>query len=725
MTYAFRAWLAAVGFAALAAAAWPADGRAAASGWSANEHGAVRLIAGSDAGGGRTLRLGIHFRMNPGWKIYWRSPGDAGFPPSPDWTGSANLDRAVLSWPTPERYSVVGLDTLGYRDEVVLPVAATVSEPGGPVSLKVGLRYLTCDDVCVPYFVRLALEVPGGGDGLSAEESLIERFASRVPRTGGDRPIRIAAATAVGAPVTGALEVEIAADAPLVRPDVYVEGPDGWTFGAPDYRIGADGKTAFARIAARAPPGGGASLAGRELRFIAVDGDRASEQVLALLAPQTAAPAAGGSLWAVLLLAVAGGLILNLMPCVLPVLSLKLLSAVGHGGGDRRTVRTGFLATAAGIVVSFAVLATGVAGLRLAGETAGWGIQFQQPVFLAFMAVVVILFAANLFGLFEIRLPGAVSDAAAGAGSRSHGVAGHFLTGAFATLLATPCSAPFLGTAVSFALSRGAAEIYAVFLCLGIGLALPYLAAAGFPGLAARLPRPGPWMTTLRRGLAILLLATAAWLVTVLAVQLGVWRAVAVGAALTVLLAGLALARPEAARGGRTGRGLGAAAAAAALALALWSGPGAAPVGARTADWAPFDRQAIARSVAGGAVVFVDVTADWCITCQVNKALVLDTDPVRQRLAGDGVVAMVADWTRPSDAIAAYLRSFGRYGIPFNAVYGPARPDGEPLPELLTRRAVLGALDRAAGAPADGRPENAAPTRQADDTRAPNAYDGG
>lgn len=696
-----------LGLAALAlSAAWPGEARAAASQWWTNEHGAVRLIAASNAvGDDRTLRLGIHFRMNERWKIYWRSPGDAGFPPQPDWSGSENLDKATLSWPAPERFSVIGLETLGYGDEVVLPVDATLVEPGSPLLIQAKIPYLTCDDVCVPYVADLALRLPRGAATSSVETALIERFAALVPRSGPDLPIRVASLSAVGGDVTRALELTIAADAPLSRPDIYVEGPEGWGFGPPDYRIDPDGKTAFARIAALAPPKGGGSLAGREMILTVVDGVRASEQALTPTAAQTASPAAAPvserALWLVLLLAVAGGLILNLMPCVLPVLSLKLVSAMGHGGGDRSEVRTGFLASAAGILVSFLVLATGVAGLRLAGESVGWGVQFQQPVFLVFMAIVVTLFSANLFGLFEIRLPGRVSDmAAAAGGQRNKGVPGHFLTGVFATLLATPCSAPFLGTAVSFALSRGSAEIYAVFLCLGIGLALPYLAGAAFPGIATRMPRPGPWMATLRRGLGILLLGTAIWLVTVLAVQLGTRSAVAVAAALAALLLGLVLARPGVERTPRLGRGLAGIAGAAALAIAIWSGSG--PGGATAsvpAHWKPFDRQAIASAVASGAVVFVDVTADWCITCQVNKALVLNNETVRGRLAGDGVVAMVADWTRPSDEIGAYLKSFGRFGIPFNAVYGPARPNGEPLPELLTETAVLEAMDRAAGGP--------------------------
>jgi suppressor for copper-sensitivity B len=393
------------------------------------------------------------------------------------------------------------------------------------------------------------------------------------------------------------------------------------------------------------------------------------------------------------------------------VLSLKLLSAIGFAGAAPARVRLGFLASAAGILASFLALAGALVALKAAGATIGWGIQFQQPLFLVFMTVLVTLFAANLWGLFEVPLPRAVADALGGtgpgAGDDSGGeagggsLAGHFATGAFATLLATPCSAPFLGTAVGFALARGPVEIVSVFLALGIGLALPYLLVAAAPGLARLLPRPGRWMLTLRRLLGLALALTAAWLLGVLATQEGAVAALAVGAAMVAATLALGLLR----------RPLGGIAA---LALALLSFgapllPDARPSGAAAAAadlgsdiaWVPFDRAAIAAEVAAGRTVFVDVTADWCITCQVNKSLVIHRGAVAERLSGaagrggGAVVAMRADWTRPDPAIAAYLADHGRYGIPFNRVYGPGAPDGIALPELLTEAAVLDALERA------------------------------
>jgi suppressor for copper-sensitivity B len=426
---------------------------------------------------------------------------------------------------------------------------------------------------------------------------------------------------------------------------------------------------------------------------------------------------------AVLGLALLGGLILNLMPCVLPVLSIKLLAVLGHGGADPAEVRRGFLASAAGIVVSFLALATAALALRATGRAAGWGLQFQEPAFLVVMAFILLLFAANLWGRFEFRLPGAVANVAGTAGG-AHSLSGHFLTGAFATLLATPCSAPFLGTAVGFALARGPFEIYAVFAALGVGLALPYLLVAAVPRLATALPRPGAWMGKLKRVLALALVATVIWLLVVLAAQSG--PVVAGLVAVMLVVAAVALwPLPEAGPRMRAASwlsvaGLALLAAGGVIALPSYAPNGASeglpsvgqttakglPSEARSAKdgWRTFHRDAIDREVAAGRVVFVDVTADWCVTCKVNKALVLDRGEVRKRLEAPGIVAMRADWTRPDAAIADYLKSFGRYGIPFNAVYGPGRPEGLPLPELLTERAVLAALAAAAGAPAEEAP---------------------
>jgi suppressor for copper-sensitivity B len=396
--------------------------------------------------------------------------------------------------------------------------------------------------------------------------------------------------------------------------------------------------------------------------------------------------------------ALMGGLILNLMPCVLPVLSLKILALIGHGGGDKKEIRSGFLATAAGIVVSFLALAAMTSVVKLAGSAVGWGVQFQQPLFLGIMIALITLFAANLFGWFEIPLPQFLADIGANSG-QGGGWVGHFATGAFATLLATPCSAPFLGTAVGFALAHGTLEIFSIFLLLGLGMAMPYLAVAAWPQLAQKLPRPGGWMITARKVLGLALLATGLWLLSVLAIVIGLRVGVAMAAVMGLALVLLALAH----RIPALPKGLVmVATVAAAIGLSMLGEAPAAEDKKAIAKglWKPFDQAAMAAEVAAGHTVFVDVTAEWCLTCQVNKQAVVYRGDVAKRLKAPGIIAMQADWTRPDETIANYLASFGRYGIPFDAVYGPGAPNGVVLPELLTEDAVLQALDQASGKPA-------------------------
>jgi len=442
----------------------------------------------------------------------------------------------------------------------------------------------------------------------------------------------------------------------------------------------------------------------------------------------------GGTPFALILLfALLGGLILNLMPCVLPVLSIKLLGVVGHGGGQTRLVRLSFLSSAAGILFAFLVLAGALIALKSGGMAIGWGIQFQQPWFLIAMTLLVTAFALNLWGVFEVRLPLWISDLGEHA-SHVHGLGGHFLQGAFATLLATPCSAPFLGTAVGFALARGWGEITAVFAMLGLGLALPYLGVAAFPGLATRLPKPGHWMVTLKRFLGLALIATGVWLLSVLMTSVGLKAAALVGvltAAAAGLLALTRLKRPGASK--RAFIGISAAVIAAFLAPG-WLG-NAAQVGAIGKAggasnilerlWQPFDEGKIPGLIAQGKTVFIDVTADWCITCQVNKALVLNREEVLTAFQGKDVIIMQADWTRPDPMISDFLARHQRYGIPFDAVYGPGAPKGVVLPELLSQDAVLDAFKRAARPSRVSSSKAPGDTTQDDTTQDDTTQDGG
>ncbi|MGH6882692.1 MAG: protein-disulfide reductase DsbD family protein, partial [Hypericibacter sp.] len=640
------------------------------------------------------------------WKTYWRSPGDAGYPIAVDWAGSGNLAKADLLWPVPHRFTLFGLDTFGYKDEVVLPVIATLNEPGKPLSIKAHLRYLVCETVCIPYEADLALEIPAGDALPSAQAQLIDRYYAQVPGDGRAQGLALEQVALAGSDTKPSLEVTARSTLTgFTTPDLIVEAPPGLYFGKPEIQLGEDDKLARFTLPitreANAP-----ALSGAAVTLTLTDGIRGLERNVTL-SPAASSGQKFSGLLAMIGVALLGGLLLNLMPCVLPVLSLKLLGVAGHGGGEKAHVRLSFLVSAAGVLAAFLLLAAMLAALCAAGLAIGWGIQFQQPLFLAMMALIVTLFAANLMGWFEITLPGWLgslasdADEAAGRAADRRSLPGYFLTGMLATLLATPCSAPFVGTAVSFALSRGALDIFVIFGAMGLGLALPYLAIAAFPGIAVALPRPGRWMIHLRRLLGIALAATAAWLLSVLAGDIGIWGVAILAGLLIALAMALALLHrlPDNKRpllwGGAAVLGI----AALALPALISSGPTAQ---ARTqaqaglaGGWVPFEEARIGDLVAQGRTVIVDVTADWCITCLANKTLVLDRPEMKAAFETAKVVTMRADWTRPDEAISRYLARFGRYGIPFNAVYGPKAPEGILLPELLSRDAVLDAIARA------------------------------
>jgi len=625
-----------------------------ASDWVTSDAGRVRLIsARATLAEASTLRLGLQFDLAPDWKIYWRTPGDAGYPPRIDWTGSQGLGEVSFRWPAPHRFVLAGLQNYGYQGEVVLPIDASLIVPGRAISLKARVEFLACAKLCVPQEAELSLDLAAGDGAPSVYAHNIARFDALVPGEGERHGLSLKRAEALGEGASSRLRLVVGTDEPFVAPDLFVESADIPSFAEPRVTLSPDRRLATFEIEPSSPPT--RSLVGAPLTVTVVDGLRSLEATVdPVAASSDATPLIG-----MLLIALLGGLILNLMPCVLPVLSIKLLGILGHGGGERAHARLSFLASAAGIVASFLALAALAITLRQAGLAVGWGIQFQQPAFLAVMVLILLLFAANLWGGFEINLPRWLLDRTP-AGEAQPSLTGHFLSGALATLLATPCSAPFLGTAIGFALARGPLEIVAIFIALGIGMAAPFLLVAVWPDAVLRLPRPGRWMIRVRVAMGIALAGTALWLLTVLVAQIQ-----------TV---------PSAQEN-------------------------VAPSG--TIAWVPFDPAAIPSLVAGGKTVFVDVTADWCITCKVNKLAVVERGEVARMLSAPGLVAMRADWTRPDVVITDYLASFGRYGIPFNAVYGPGAPEGIALPELLNEQSVLDALARAA--PPHPTPEPAEP----------------
>ena len=644
--------------AALLPALWPAVSPASESAWTGDQTiGEARLVSAVAATGTlETLPLGLEFTLAPGWKIYWRTPGEAGLSPVINLADSPTPGLSgSFRWPLPKRFDAFGFDNFGYENAVILPFNVTGHAVGAPVQITADLEALACADICVPLAGRLELTLPDGTATPSRHAQAMAQYAAMVPRpadqdgvSASAPSLRIVAAEAR----EGGLHVALAEGAPAVA-ELFVEGLPNIAFKAPEKR--ADG------LFMAAVPAEALQLAGQRLTLTVSAPPEFGEFEVAVAAaggaaggvgsvPSDGMLSAGAGLSArIMLLAFLGGLILNLMPCVLPVLALKLSSVLSAVGAPRRELRLRFLAGAAGIISSFMLLAGGLAMLRLAGGTVGWGIQFQNPVFLMVMIAMLGIFALSLVDRVIIPVP-RFAQALAGTtgGPQDSSYRGDFLAGMLATILATPCSAPFVGTAVAAALSGGMTDLFGIFLALGIGLAAPWLLVAAHPSLVAFLPRPGPWMAWMKRGLALLLLGTMLWLGTVLAEV-------------------LSPAAPDRANSDTL--------------------------------WRPWSQQVMADSLAAGTPVFVDVTADWCVTCKANKALVLNREPVAAAMAravnqGE-LVLLRADWTRPDDAIAGFLASHGRFGIPFNMLITPQGKADVILPEILTGRSVMDALENA------------------------------
>jgi len=629
--------------------------QAAESGWVGDATiGEARLVSAVAATGDLDhLPLGLEFTLAPGWKIYWRTPGEAGLAPVlyPDDAATPGID-VTFSWPLPTRFDAFGFDNFGYENAVILPISLSGFTKGAAVSLSADLEALVCKDICVPLQGRLFLTIPAGPATPTRHAQAIAQFAAMVPRPANadgisaSAPDLAIAAASISRDGSGAPGLLLQIDGlPGPVRDIFVEGVPSVAFKAPLPRddglfmkaAGADIpdlRTVLFTVTVDAPPQAGA--------FLVNIGDDAAPAQRSERAFET-------SLLGIMLIAVLGGLILNLMPCVLPVLAMKLSAVLATAGAGRRELRLRFLAGAAGIMASFMLLAGGLALVRMAGGTVGWGIQFQNPIFLTVMIIMIGLFALSLVDGVRFAVPGFVQTIGGG-NSGGSGYRQDFLTGMLATILATPCSAPFVGTAVAAALSGGMGAHFVIFAAMGAGLAAPWMLVAAFPATVGLLPRPGPWMVWMKRGLALMLAGTMIWLMTV--------------------LAGVIM-------------------------------PTAAPDRAGTSAyvWQPWSPAAMQQARAASLPVFVDVTADWCITCKANKALVLDRDPVASVLAravADGkLVLLQADWTRPDPEIAAFLAAHGRFGIPFNIIYSPPQPDGEVLSELLQARSVLRALENA------------------------------
>ena len=489
------------------------------------------------------LHLGLYFKLDPGWKIYWKYPGKAGYPPGIDWVKSKNIKDLEILWPKPEEFEILGMESLGYSKEVILPIKLIIENNNEKLLANFDVDYLTCKKICIPFNDNLILNIPTGDGQVSEYGKVINQYIDK----------------------SNYLNYSS-----LLNPD---------------------------------------------------------------------------SILLFLFIAFVGGVILNFMPCVFPVLSLKIYNVLSQQQQNinNKTIKRNFLATILGIIFSFFVLSLITVLLKSLGHNLGWGFQFQSPIFLSFMILILILFSLNLIDFFSIDIPFFFKkflNKVINFNKKSSEFFQNFLLGSFITILSTPCSAPFIGTALGFAFVSSNQVIFLIFFCISLGLSSPYIILATKPQILSFLPKPGLWMKKFKYFLSFLLILTAIWLASVLLIQIN-----------------------------------------------------AINNDSKNNNWLNFDTIKLKELVNENNIVFVDITADWCMTCFYNKKTVLDRKKVKNIFEKYDVKKMRGNLTKPNKEINKYINSYGRFGIPANVIYSPSAPQGILLSELLTVRNLLSTFE--------------------------------
>lgn len=676
-------------------------------------HLEAELVPQQSAVPGGTIYVALRQKIDKGWHTYWRNPGDSGEATKAQWTLPAGWTAGEFVWPVPHRQSLGPLTNYGYSDEVLLPTPIQVpatAKVGETVTLKADVVFLVCADICVPEEASLTLTLP-----VTDQAQPDPKWGDRIAAVLADAP-KAAGLTATFAPSGETVKLAITGDTlkgadvsdayfypydgtviDHAKPQPIERGPDGLTLSLP-------AGFAFTQGAAPSELVGVLSLGDRAFEVTAKAGALAAG-ASGLGAPPKSASASGGEgglgLPFALLFAFLGGLILNLMPCVFPVLSMKAAALAGHAH-DARNARAQGIAYLVGVLATFLALAGLLIALKAGGAAIGWGFQLQSPIAVGALALVMLLVALNLSGVFEV---GTSIQGAGGELASKRGLAGSVLTGVLAVVVAAPCTAPFMASAMGYALTQSAAVSLLIFAALGLGLAAPFVALSFAPGLLRLMPKPGAWMDTLRHVLAFPMYGAVAWLVWVLSQQtgpVGMAYALAAGvlAAFAAWLWGHAQRRPPApiVRGLAAVVFVGAVALVGLLAIEKPAVAGTVAKSGETAEvpyeaWSP---ERVAALRAEGRPVFVNFTAAWCVTCQVNERTSLGTKTVAEALSRNNAVYLKGDWTNRDAAIAAALAEHKRAGVPLYLVYGADGSDPVILPQLLTEGMVADALDKAA-----------------------------
>jgi thiol:disulfide interchange protein DsbD len=678
------------------------------------EHVEAQLVSDKmGAQPGKPVLVGLRLRMEPHWHTYWKNPGDSGLPTRIRWVLPEGWKAGEIQWPYPQLLPIGPLMNYGYEDEVVLltPLTAPASAAPGKANIQAKAEWLDCKDICIPEKGELDLQLPV----TAAEAPPDPRARAAIERARNMLPVA-APGWKFDSSIAGkSLIVRLTAPegaTPPARATFFPEREQLVEPAAPQ-KVSRDGRTLRIEMKLADPIATDVSMvqgvavadagwAGTDRRkAIAVSAPMGNAAAgPAGTAGSTSRPTSArgtmeGTAVAALAFALIGGILLNLMPCVFPVLGIKVMGFVKHAHGDARAMRLQGLVYSAGVIVSFIVLAGVMLLARAGGTQLGWGFQLQSPAVVALLAALFFVLALNLSGVFEWG--GFAQSMTSDLGARGR-YADAFLAGVLATVVATPCTAPFMGAAVGFTLSQSAALALAIFVMLGIGMALPVLLLALFPGLLKRLPKPGAWMDTFKQVLAFPLYATVAWLAWVLGAQAGNDAVFALLGGLVLISMGAWIYGRWAHTGSRWQPAIAVVLAAAGV-LVAWPGPSAMPAEstpvARKGElgWEAWSPEKVRGLTAQGRPVFVDFTAAWCVTCQVNKRVALGADAVVKAFGARGIATLRADWTRQDPRITEALAALGRNAVPVYALYVPGEEFPRLLPEVLTPSLVLAEIE--------------------------------
>jgi thiol:disulfide interchange protein len=690
----------------------------------------VRLISDfASVAPGQTVTLGLEQKIIPHWHTYWKNPGDSGSSTAIAWNLPVGVTASAILWPAPSRFDIGPITNYGYSDHVVLLTTLTVPSSqaiGSSVPVEAKASWLVCEESCIPQeaTLKLTLAVAATAVANSEHKQIIDAALTRIPQAvnwqasyhqqGGVLQARLSLPAQVGG--TSAAQ--------FVRQHTLRFYPAEWGTvahnAAQDFKLDGQQLT-IALAAGESPPATGSQVrgvlvaeqkvaaGGQGAIVYAVElGSGAPPQAQKTVAPQAGSVAASAhvpaaseadiTLWHALLLAFAGGIVLNLMPCVFPVLSIKALGLLKHSELSSAQKRLQGVAYTAGVLASFSLLAVVLIVIQQLGAQVGWGFQFQSPYFVLGVAYLIFVVGLSLSGVFALGGP---ADLGTGLASRS-GYGGSFFTGVLATIVATPCTAPFMGAALGFALTQPALVLWLVFLALGLGLALPYMLISAWPALHRRLPKPGLWMERLKQALAFPMYGAAVWLVWVLAQQAGV-NAVPLALGGMILLAAIARIYDSTRSSGGTRRlaanGLVVVAALATIGISMQAvgkmaaAPAPMSQSATGQQWEAYSAVRMAALREQGKPVFINLTAAWCITCLVNEKVALSQPAFKQLLQDEGIVYLKGDWTNQDAAISALLAQYGRSGVPLYLFYPPgAGSKVQVLPQILTHDIVSSAL---------------------------------